>query len=115
MQIKASQQSDATFVTTADVSESAPLSPRGAHVIPDQQFNMLNETFDVTKASKPSTSSKSEKTKTKSQPQANDIMTDDESDSESLYQKKLKSQQKNTKELFKWVNTLWTPKDFTKN
>lgn len=50
----------------------------------------------MAKASKPS---KSAKTKTKAQ--SNDIMTDDESDSESLYQKKLKNQQKNTKELFK--------------
>lgn len=101
-QIKASQQSDATFVTTADVSGNAPLSPRGTYVIPDQQFNVPNETFNVAKTSKalkPLTLSKSAANKTK--PQSNDIMTDDESDSESFYQKKLKNQQKNTKELFK--------------
>lgn len=98
-QIKCSQQSDATFVTTADVSGNAPLSPRGTYVIPDQKSNVPNETFDIAKASKPSKSTKSATNKTKAQ--ANDIMTDDESDSESLYQKKLKNQQKNTKELFK--------------
>lgn len=56
------------------------------------------------KPSKPLTSSKSATNKTKAQ--SNDIMTDDESDSESLYQKKLKNQQKNTKELFKYVSNV---------
>lgn len=56
------------------------------------------------KPSKPLTSSKSVTNKTK--PQSNDIMTEDESDSESLYQKKLKNQQKNTKELFKYVSDI---------
>lgn len=83
-------------MTTTD--ENEPLSPRGTYIIPHES----NDTFNVAKAttSKTTVASKA-KQATKTKVSANSIMTDDDSDTESLYQKKLNLKKKDPKELFK--------------
>lgn len=100
-----SQQSDATFVTTADDEEKEQLSPRGTYVIPKgASADAPNETFNVDpkRAINDQTVVMTSKTATGAKVSGSSIMTEDDSDSDTGARKYngLKSK-KNPKELFK--------------
>lgn len=104
-----SQQSDATFVTTADDAEIGTLSPRGTYVIPKNASTSKssNATFDVDNQANSTKRVINDQTVVvkpkpmqKAKESAASIMTEDDSDSDTGRRNTTKSK-KNPKELFK--------------
>lgn len=87
-ELPASQQSDATFVSSTDQSANEPLEPRGTYVVPTATISAAsadtNETFCVENGSTSAPSSASDQTvfvATAKRQSATSIMTEDDSDS----------------------------------
>lgn len=108
-----SQQSDATFVTTADDTEIETLSPRGTYIIPknnvntgepsDATFNVENQTNKTKRVINDQTVVLLKaKPVNKSKASGGSIMTEDDSDSDTSIRKPNSSKsKKDPKELFK--------------
>lgn len=106
-----SQQSDATFVTTADDVEMETLSPRGTYIIPknvvasepsNATFNVENQANSAKRTINNQTVVLKPKPDAKSKESGGSIMTEDDSDSDTGIRKPnaMKSK-KDPKELFK--------------
>lgn len=108
-----SQQSDATFVTTADDTEMETLSPRGTYIIPKKvltseptnaTFNVENQANDTKRVINDQTVVLKPKPKPvqKSKDSGGSIMTEDDSDSDTGTRKRNTTKfKKDPKELFK--------------